>query len=202
MKQLLAALAAFLLLAAPVSAERLVIGEFTAVSLSEDTTGAEFEVNGVSFDYFYFNETNNLYIGSSGGSVTGSDRVCDLEFCLDFDVHFAFAEFALGYSLENGYTPFASIATSYTVLDFGVSGQGIVDVTEQEDLLNIGTFYGDSGKRFMFSLNGLNEDVQSLRVGGFYTLDFWNFVLGGSFETPTDSFLDSWIISAGIGYMF
>lgn len=137
-----------------------------------------------------------------GGSVTGSDRVCDLKFCLDFDVHFSFAEFALGYSLEYGFTPFALIATSYTVLDFGVSDQGIVDVTEDEDSLNIGTFYGDSGKRFMFSLNGLNEDVQSLRVGGFYTLDIHNIVLGGSFETPTDGFLDSWFISAGIGYSF
>ena len=54
----------------------------------------------------------------------------------------------------------------------------------------------------MFSLNGLDADVQSLRVGGFYTFDFHNIVIGGSLETPTDSFLDSWIISAGIGYRF
>ena len=199
MKQLLAALAALSLLAVPVTAERLVIGEFTAVSLTEDTTGAEFEMNGVSADTFYFNENNNLYLGVSAGSVTGSDQLCDLEFCVDFDVHLYYSEFAIGYSLENRFTPFVSISASQTVLDFGFSG---LDVTEREESFNIGSFYGDSGKRFMFSLNGLNADVQSLRVGGFYTLDLNNMVLGGSFETPTDSFLDSYIISAGIGYMF
>ena len=202
MKQLLAALAALSLLAVPVSAERLVIGEFIAASLSEDTTGAEFEMDGYGIDTFYFNENNNLYLGISWGSVSGSERVCELEFCLDFDLHFSIAEFAAGYSLENGFTPFASISFSQTALDFGLSGPGIVDVIEDEDSLNVGSFYGHSGKRFMFSLNGLNADVQSLRVGGFYTLDLNNIVLGGSFETPTDSFLDSYIISAGIGYMF
>ena len=201
MKQLLAALAALSLLAVPVSAERLVIGEFTAVSLSEDTTGAEFEMDGVSLDTFYFNENNNLYLGVSAGSVTGSDQLCDFEFCVDFDVHLYYSEFAAGYSLENGFTPFVSISYSQTVLDFGFSGLGIVDVTEREDSLNIGTFYGESGKRVMFSLNGLDGE-QSLRVGGFYTLDLNSIVLGGSFETPTDSFLDAYIISAGIGYMF
>ena len=202
MKQLWAAIAALVLLAAPVSAERVVLGELTSVSLYEDSTGTEFEMNGVSGDYFHFNETNGLYFGSSGASVTGSDRICELEFCVDFDVSLRLAEIAIGYSLENSFTPFASITFSQTTLDFGLSGQGIVDVTDDEETLNIGTFYGDSGKRIMFSLNGLDADEQSLRVGGFYTFDFWNFVLGGSFETPTDSFLDSYIISAGIGYSF
>ena len=202
MKQLLAAFAAFLLLAAQVTAENVIVGEFTTVSLSEDTTDAEFEMSGVSVDYFHFNENNDFYYGTSGGSVKGSDRICDLEFCLDFDVHLIYTEFAIGYSLENSFTPFASIGFSETTLDFGISGPGVVDVTEDETSLNIGTFYGDSGKRLMFSLNGLDGDDQSLRVGGFYTLDFNNIVLGGSFETPTDGFLDSYIISAGIGYLF
>ena len=158
MKQLLAALAALSLLAVPVSAERLVIGEFTAASLSEDTTGAEFEMDGVGVDTHYFNENNNLYLGISVGSVWGSDQLCDLEFCLDFDAHLSVAEYALGLSLENGFTPFASIAFTYTELDFGFSGQGIVDVTDSEVSFNIGSFYGDSGKRFMFSLNGLNAE--------------------------------------------
>ena len=172
------------------------------MSLSEDSTNAEFEMNGVSVDYFHFNESNDLYFGISAGSVTGSDRICDLESCVDFDVNLHYSELAIGYSLENSFTPFASIAFSETALDFGFSGRGIGNVIEDEDSLNVGTFYGDSGKRLMFSLNGLDGDEQSLRVGGFYTLDFNNIVLGGSFETPTDSFLDSYIISAGIGYLF
>jgi hypothetical protein len=179
-----------------------VVGEFTEVRLSEDSTNAEFDMNGVSADYFHFNDSNDFYYGTSGGTVRGSDRVCDLELCLDFDVQLTYAEFAVGYSLENRFTPFASVTFSQTVLDFGTPGQGVVELTEDESSFNIGTFYGDSGKRFMFSMNGFDGDDHSLRVGGYYTLDFNNIVLGGSFETPTDSFLDSWIISAGIGYSF
>ncbi|MXW53446.1 MAG: hypothetical protein F4X44_10115 [Gammaproteobacteria bacterium] len=202
MKQLLATLATFLLLVAPAMAENVIVGEFTSVSLSEDTTDAEFEMNGVSVDWYHFNESNDMYFGTSGGSVSGSDRLCDIDFCLDFDVDLTYTEFAIGYSLENRFTPFASIAFSETVLDFGVSGLGIVDVTQDETSLNAGTFYGDSGGRFMISLNNLDGDEQSLRVGGYYTLDFNNIVLGGSFESPTESFLDSYIISAGIGWSF
>lgn len=203
MKQLLATLATFLLLAAPATAENVIVGEFTSASLSEDTTDAEFEMNGVTFDWFHFNENNDMYFGTSGGSVTGSDQICDLEFCLDFDVNLTFTEFAIGYSLENRFTPFASIAFSETELDFGDSGLGFFGVvTEDQTSLNVGTFYGESGRRFMCSLNNLDGDEQSLRVGGYYTLDFNNIVLGGSFETPTESFFDSYIISAGIGWSF
>ncbi len=202
MKQLAATLAALLLLAIPVTAENVIVGEFTSVSLSEDTTDAEFEMNGISVDWYHFNESNDMYFGTSGGSVTGSDQVCAPEFCLDFDVELVYTEFAIGYSLENRFTPFASIAFSETVLDFGVSGLGIVDVTQDETSLNVGTFYGDIGRRFMFSLNNLDGDEQSVRVGGYYTLDINNIVLGGSFETPIESFGDSYIISAGIGWSF
>ena len=202
MQHLAATLAAFLLLAVPVSAENVLVGEFSSVSLTDDSTDIELEMNGVSVDWFHFNESNDMYFGTSGGYVTGNDQVCNLESCVDFDVILFSTEFAIGYSLENGFTPFASFTFSESTFDFGVSGQLIHDVTEDENSLSVGTFYGDSGKRFMFSLNGLDGDEQSVRVGGFYTLDFWNFVLGGSFETPTDGFMDSWIISAGIGFSF
>ncbi len=205
MKRIGTAIMALALLAVPATAEQVLFGGLASVSIDDDDT--ELDMDGLYAEYLYFGEDNNLFIGAIATTVQGIDDICIYTVaagsCFDIETTTSGIGLAVGYDFDdNPFTPFASISFSESDVEFEFPETDVkISNTTEETSLAIGTHIGDVGRRLSISLDGIDDDNQSLTVGGYYTMDN-NFVLAGSLGSPVDNIGDTWSMVLGVGWSF
>lgn len=182
----------------PISAEQLILGTYSTSTGYDETEELMFDLRGFDFSYMNFTDTG-WYFSGGFGFAEGEDNPCDrydYYICLEVDATVRSATFQVGYDLDGPWIPFVSLEYSNTNIDLVIA-----DDDQAKTSLEVGTWLGNEGRRFMVALTGVEPAKLSISIGAYTTFGN-NLALTGDLSTTTDEFGSSWAWSVGLGYSF
>ena len=189
----------FALIAVPLAADQLFLGSYSHTAVEDEEAGVDFDANGLFFKYANFG--GDLYWAFGLGGLTGEDELCDDNFCIDFEITSRFLEYSVGYNFSNGFTPFVTLAQSSTDVDWGITGLGLADDSDEETSVDIGGWFGGKDRRFQLALLGIDDEERSVSVGGYTVLNS-GMALSGFFTRSIEGEGESTGITIGLGWSF
>lgn len=205
MKHIATTVIAVLLSTATASAEQVLMGGYAFSSTNDYRAAVEFDVDGFSAQYLFFNEDDGFFFSASALSMSGDNDLCIHgiagDICVGYELDLRTIEFGVGYDLGSFLTPFASLTFNSSDIDVHFTDIGVESFSDDDTSLGFGTYIGGVGRRAIVALDGISQEERDLSLGGYYTLDN-NLVLSCTYRTPLEDPTDTWSVSIRVGWSF
>lgn len=160
--------------------EQLVVGMYSIRNAERNTDDLDFSTSGLDFAYWNFFGNDNFFLGLTGGVSSGDEKIFSPIGCANIDLTERTIGAQIGYDIE---------------------GAGSTSDSEDYASFDIGTWFGDPGKRLQFAFEGFATDEQVISVG-MYRAFVHGVALAGFLKTPKDELGSSWKVPIGVGWSF